>query len=241
MKADFLTSLIERNRDSMPQERRVQPLIATLYAAEIISAPPDNAIDESLILEPEHPIQTPAPFIAESTPVRQSEENISIAPPLQRGELPEIKPARATAEKTQNSRFDQTPGIEPLPQTAKTPKSTLSQFTLPQAQPVNARPGLTDPAEPSLSVNQESLVIRPRIVRADESGSATTNRGTIEAANQIANRFIGDQAEPVISVTIGRIDVRAVVQPSTPPRRTTPSTPKLSLEDYLRSRSGEKR
>lgn len=43
---------------------------------------------------------------------------------------------------------------------------------------------------------------------------------------------------PTIQVTIGRIDIRAVAPP--PPTRTRPSSspPKLSLDDYLRSRSG---
>jgi hypothetical protein len=165
--ADFLTRLIERSRDSAPREQRVQPLIAPLYAVGLSSPPPDNAIDETLILEPEYPSRTPAPFIADSTLVHRSEGNISIAPSSQRGESPEIEPAQATAEKTQNTRLNQTPGIEPLP---RTPTSTL-----PPAQLVNARPGLTDPADQSRRANQEPLVFRPRVARVDESSSTTMN------------------------------------------------------------------
>lgn len=44
---------------------------------------------------------------------------------------------------------------------------------------------------------------------------------------------------PTIQVTIGRIEVRATPpQAASPGRGTRPATPKLSLEDYLRSRSG---
>lgn len=44
--------------------------------------------------------------------------------------------------------------------------------------------------------------------------------------------------QPVIKVTIGRIDVRAIVQ-STPSqvKQVTTATPKLSLEDYLKQRN----
>jgi hypothetical protein len=45
-------------------------------------------------------------------------------------------------------------------------------------------------------------------------------------------------AEPVVQVTIGRIEVRAV-QPSPPSRLRAPRPrPKLSLSDYLRERDG---
>ena len=44
---------------------------------------------------------------------------------------------------------------------------------------------------------------------------------------------------PPVKVTIGRIEVRAVMQQaSSPPRRTVPAQPKLSLADYLKRREG---
>ncbi|GJQ57402.1 MAG: hypothetical protein D8M57_18995 [Candidatus Scalindua sp. AMX11] len=46
---------------------------------------------------------------------------------------------------------------------------------------------------------------------------------------------------PTIKVTIGRIDVRAVMQDAPlPPRRTSTQKPKLSLDDYLKQRNGVK-
>ena len=46
------------------------------------------------------------------------------------------------------------------------------------------------------------------------------------------------RTEPTIRVTIGRIEVRAVSPPEPPPRRTKQPAPKMSLDDYLRSRNG---
>jgi hypothetical protein len=43
---------------------------------------------------------------------------------------------------------------------------------------------------------------------------------------------------PVIRVTIGRIDVRAVLPPAQPPRRITSTRPKLTLDEYLKQRNG---
>jgi hypothetical protein len=46
-------------------------------------------------------------------------------------------------------------------------------------------------------------------------------------------------AVPTIQVTIGRIEVRAIMPPAVPTTRAVrPVAPKLSLEDYLRSRAG---
>lgn len=46
-------------------------------------------------------------------------------------------------------------------------------------------------------------------------------------------------AAPVVKVTIGRIEVRAVTQqPPSPQRRTAPAQPRLSLADYLKRRDG---
>lgn len=46
-----------------------------------------------------------------------------------------------------------------------------------------------------------------------------------------------ESAEPTIEVTIGRIEVRAVsAPPTTPGRAGRPASPKLTLEDYLKSR-----
>jgi hypothetical protein len=43
---------------------------------------------------------------------------------------------------------------------------------------------------------------------------------------------------PAIHVSIGRIEVRAAESPTAPPRRTRAFAPKLSLDDYLASRTG---
>lgn len=57
--------------------------------------------------------------------------------------------------------------------------------------------------------------------------------------------FIKDSnsdSEPTIKVSIGRIEVRAVMEPvQTPPLRKVTVKPKLSLDDYLKQRDGGRR
>jgi len=49
-------------------------------------------------------------------------------------------------------------------------------------------------------------------------------------------------SSPTVRVTIGRIEVRAVMAPAPPsPQRSLPAAPRLSLEDYLKQRDGGRR
>ncbi len=50
----------------------------------------------------------------------------------------------------------------------------------------------------------------------------------------------GPRAEPPIQVTIGRVEVRAVM-PSAPPVRPRPKIQTLSLDDYLHGRHRDRR
>lgn len=45
------------------------------------------------------------------------------------------------------------------------------------------------------------------------------------------------RSAPIIRVTIGRVEVRAVHPPASKPKPVKPATPKLSLDDYLRRRA----
>ncbi len=42
---------------------------------------------------------------------------------------------------------------------------------------------------------------------------------------------------PVIKVTIGRVEVKAIVQHTAPPKNNGPAKPKMSLDDYLKNRN----
>jgi hypothetical protein len=47
---------------------------------------------------------------------------------------------------------------------------------------------------------------------------------------------------PTVQVTIGRIEVRAILPPAPAPQPSArPATPRLSLTDYLKQHAGEQR
>lgn len=82
------------------------------------------------------------------------------------------------------------------------------------------RPQLSDHLEPMAPMAPMAPILADQGAAASGSSSSTTT----------------------IRVIIGRIEVRAMLPPPTlPPQRTSPAAPKLSLDDYLRSRNGGKR
>jgi hypothetical protein len=219
--ADFLTRLIERSRGVAPGGQRVEPLIAPLYTAGPLAA---QILDEDSIVESD-----PQPQVLALRTGKAAQQPVQKSSPQDR-ELndhltPEITPMRTLTDEPQSAQSHQTVSIHPLP--PPTPNATL-----PQAPLVNARPGLTaDDADQSRRANIQPLMIRPQVTRADEANSHV---------NKTANETSGETAAPVIRVTIGRIDLRAVNAPTPPARRQAPSAPKLSLDEYLRSRNGRK-
>ena len=52
---------------------------------------------------------------------------------------------------------------------------------------------------------------------------------------------LAEQARPIVQVTIGRIEVRAVSSPPAPQPEPAPAGPRVGLEDYLRERNGGRR
>ena len=107
--------------------------------------------------------------------------------------------------------------------------------------------------KPTPDLSEE--IVKPALVAAlgDESADLQNTRtGSQELLGELAwlrnskrvfnqdslNKYLKAEMPPVIKVSIGRIDVRAISQPasSTIKSKATPS-PKMSLEDYLNQRN----
>jgi hypothetical protein len=56
-----------------------------------------------------------------------------------------------------------------------------------------------------------------------------------------AKIFPSEDKSPTVRIHIGRIEVRAVTQPSPPVRASTPQRPKMTLDDYLHRRNEGRR
>jgi hypothetical protein len=78
------------------------------------------------------------------------------------------------------------------------------------------------------------------VVRSDFRPAPLTPH--IELTKRVASEPTAKIREaPLIRVTIGRVEVRAIMAPPPPPRAARRPRPALSLEDYLKQREGGKR
>jgi len=102
-------------------------------------------------------------------------------------------------------------------------------------QPNAAAPTLIESAAPA---SPTTLLIAPIAVPARGTRQPDSAAPTMPATTELAAER--EQA-PTIKITIGRVDVRAVM-PAPPAPRPAPARrdPQLSLDDYLKRRSGEK-
>jgi hypothetical protein len=208
---DFLIRLIERSRGLSPEGLRVEPLISPLYAAGSHTAPPDDELYEEM--------EKQSPSIVElethsSISQRRDFASDIAGTAFVRG--PKRNASVAAPSKRRRPRDIDALEIE----SARAPDDET------QSRPSDRNPGV-EPLPRTIAV--------PSLARANEIARLTDQpRRAGETVKE------GESVAPIIRVTIGRIDVRAVAAPE-PLRRESPAaTPKLSLEEYLRSRSGRK-
>lgn len=128
--------------------------------------------------------------------------------------------------------------------------------------PLSVREGFTSPTDPARTLRGESPD-RTAVAKSDaeserrtvasppdplRSASRPAPSATpqailaprlpyIEPLAQPVQPGISNPAEPTVHVTIGRVEIRAVAAPAAQ-KRSTPSKPALSLNDYLQRRSG---
>jgi phage tail sheath protein FI len=132
-------------------------------------------------------------------------------------ELDEI--SRRAEARVANQRLD----LKPAP-LDELPISTLSGQTENPAGATTSAPrarAQTPSDASSRQIAQRPSVVVPDVVRL-ENLAPTSN----------------PPAAPTIRVTIGRIEVRAVMPPAMPAKERTRTAPKLSLDEYLRSQNG---
>ena len=105
-----------------------------------------------------------------------------------------------------------------------------------------------DSSEPTTLINNLQVADREDHSLASKGFIRSERAGNFEQPIPSITDRLSEQkrtlsATPTIKVTIGRIDVRAVMQKaeSTPVRRVVPPKPKISLDDYLKQRSGGER
>lgn len=135
----------------------------------------------------------------------------------------------ATRPGEQRSDYTPEPGVMPTARAALRPARESARDV--------SGPGPND-------LHQESgtLIPKPAAVPVPYPAAREAPRADAATAARdfTANTSMTEQPAPVINVTIGRVEVRAVQPPAGKPR-SEPSRPKpLSLDDYLKQRGGNR-
>ena len=167
-------------------------------------------------------IRPRVPSLFEPTPVDFSDEQqSSMSAPIS-----ELSPVQEIA--TANS-------IAPVTDIAKEHLSKPAAFR-PKAVPAETLP------------ERKHIIVPLAFSRGEEDHSTSTREVFENFSKTRASRSVrrkdfspvdqrSSKSPPIIRVTIGRVEVRAVQSPAPGPKKAKPRPPKLSLEDYLRKRA----
>jgi len=232
--SDYLTRLIERSLGLAPQ---IEPLIAPIHA------PSGQMLNET--------VETSAPF--ESTPLAKIEISEHDASPGVAGIQPRqastptavSPPTFPRAENEPRASSSRLPVPRPkLPtETNDSPHSTTSTpitvsrptFQASRSKTLEKLSGSSksralSPTSPAASNGRSQIVVKPEIVRRMKPAPTPA----------ISLLQPSPKEPPAIHVTIGRVEVRAVAPSVAAPKPAPQYAPKLSLEDYLKRRNGER-
>jgi hypothetical protein len=170
-----------------------------------------------------------------------------------RSETPDLA-ERATTVDAQQSRSDRGDGNVRDTPVARArdwtpPASTVSEPAepvQPAAKPIKATPAAPRREPDPQEDRSTGAVARPRRQQTEERPSAAAKSATSKESRPARQPLQSPQilalqpaferpAAPRIEVNIGRVEVRAVYAPP-PPSRRAPSSPSMSLDDYLKQR-----
>jgi hypothetical protein len=220
----FLSRLLDRSA-AAPHATPVLPVVPPLFAAGATLEPGVPPVEEELVETAlEVPVPTPTPFIAPAPTVAQ------LIAGRDRFEGRTAAPAE---------RIEGRPAVPPL---SPTPVSSVPDRDFaPRRTEVTARLG-DAPESIAATPTLESHAGPPTEAVSRPGSPRTMIRAAPIAPKEPALPHRPQIAElaPIVRVTIGRIEVRAVTPPASTSSRTPAAAAKrtaIVLEDYLRSRS----
>jgi hypothetical protein len=223
----FLTRLIDRHGPDGPTSvRRLEPRLASRFEPVDIAAGPeeaerDPAIETSRGAEARAPVARrpwPRPSPHDGDPLEIQESHVS-------ARRPALSAARATV-------------ASPPPATMAAASPTGSSPTVdPPPAPASRRPPVEADSSSRVVSTPSPRSRRPVLEPVPDRRPAPP----AAPAAAVERERPAPREQPTIHVSIGRVDVRAVVAPAVPSARPAPAVPRLSLEDYLRGRQREPR
>lgn len=237
--SDFLTNLTARSLGSALN--LLKPQLPSLFEASKGTAS-ILAGDGSLNAREEIGEVTATPSAAIHPPrpshLRMEDERRAPVSPIEarRVEVEYLRPAPQTIIPVEPpQRMEPSAGIRPEARADAEPTISVTKSSGEQEQvpgprvEARTRPAeKMEPAEPSRNIEARLVPILPKM----ESPQQT---------NHADEPLPFDPGSQIVRISIGRIDVRAVMQPSAPARTAIPNRPTLTLDDYLLRRNEGRR
>jgi hypothetical protein len=193
------------------------------------SAAPTDALRPAPALPP----RAAAPTISETIQPAHTAVKRQASVIVQAPAAPVLAPAPPTPPRPA---ADSDARTRPPPPAPRTPAQPSSDAVVPHAPaPV---PPAAEPPRPSVTAPVARQADPPRLQQrpAALGLSPQLARRTAPAAPRAPMPVRG--APPPIEVTIGRVEIRAVAPAAPAPQRARAAGPRLTLDDYLRSRGG---
>ncbi len=207
--------MVETKLPARPTNKRPQVATDILDGTAIIRTSAPSPTVRGSRIEPREEGAAERPIPLQST----EQERFRLSPSTRRRIAPEdeflrshaaLKPSQSVQPRGEGSRLESETG----------PRRT-------EHEPQHEREG---PANFPMS--------KPAVLRGELLASSASFGPRTRSAEQDEAHDPSFFVSPEIRVTIGRIDVRAIIPPTVSQSPVAPRTPKISLDDYLRSRNG---
>jgi hypothetical protein len=217
---NFLSSLIERHRPGGPASVTVlEPRLPSRFEP-VAYAVGLEGVERAVGIETSRDSETPTPLGLRHAPrpPQHDGEPLEDLDPRVSALRSALSPARATVEPPALATMPGAPWTA-SPRTVTTPPA-------PGPAPVEIGESISVVATPPERARTAAL--EPALDRRPAP--------PVAAMVRVEREMTTPRDQPTIHVSIGRVDVRAVMAPAPPPARTPASVDRLSLEDYLHGR-----
>ena len=220
----FLTRLIARHQADGPTSfPRLEPRLPSRFEPVGHAANADGLERDVAIEAPRESEATAPRMLRHATrPFHDDGEPFETLAPRVRDLRSALSAARATVE---------VPAVA-TPLAPSTASRRAGDASAPAASAESVDVGASIPAVAAPSARRRGPALEPVPDRRPATSAAPSIR--------VAHERTAPRVPPTIHVSIGRVDVRAIVTPAAPSPRQ-PASDRLSLEDYLRGPSGRTR
>jgi hypothetical protein len=229
------------NKRSQPEQRAASRSKKRSYASQKSDAvaSPIQPAREIGVPEPiaaqltDRPLSIKAVSEFTQTSATQSEQATENA--IHRSTKPR---ASETGDKTASDRASLAVTTSSVPELIKPTIQVAQEITIEQTNVAESAPDAANKTESRESTTHEPAEIRPQLIVVKPEVT-----GGVSEPIPFEPQVVAPDLSPSVKITIGRVDVRAVMPPaqSTVTIARQPAMKALSLDEYLKQRNGEHR